>query len=608
MGELARGDVDGHHEAAVARLVPLPSLRAGGPQGPLPERHREPAHVGEGDEVGRALQPLVAAPPQERLDAHDGAGLALDDGLPVELQLPLHEGPPQRGLLRLPLGGEGARARGVHVPGVAALLLGPLQRHRRALEERLGVRPVVGEERDPQARGDEEVVAADAEGAPEGEAQLVRDDRHVLVPLDAGEEEGEHVPGDAGDRVALAQRALEGEGDAAQEVVAVAAAEPLVHLGEAVEAELDDGELLAVALRVDDRDRQAVAEPAGAREPGERVLVGEGPDLLLRAGAGRALAPELLLEAGDLGAQGADLLLELDLAGGLGRRRRRSFRLGRRARRLGGRSARRGRRAERAPRRRGARARRGTASGSSSRSWAASETLPDPGARGQGGGRRAADEAVHGLGEPGPLGVEPGGVPGQGRSRGRVAERGARAGQQEPRLRLRGAPLEQRARAPPRPVRASAGGRRARRRTAAWTTSCRAASHGRSGRDAAASEQHQRAGGQAQRAGPGQRPRPHAGGAGGGGGGERGERGVRRDAEVEVHRRVDGERGESGQRAGADPAHRAVGPLGDPLARGGEDEREAQRARGRGRARPSRRGSRGSRSRRARRGRCRGRA
>ena len=132
--ELARGHVDGHHEAVVARVVPLLSLQAGGAQRPLPERHREPAHVGEGDEVGRALHPVVAAPPQQRLQPHDGAGLALDDGLPVQLQLPLDEGAPQRRLLRLPLGGEGARARGVHVPRVAAALLGPAHRHRRALE------------------------------------------------------------------------------------------------------------------------------------------------------------------------------------------------------------------------------------------------------------------------------------------------------------------------------------------------------------------------------------------------------------------------------------------------------------------------------------------
>ena len=96
----------------------------------------------------------------------------------------------------------------------------------------------------------------------------------------------------------------------------MAAAETLVHLREPVEAELDDGELLAVALRVDDRHRQAVGEAPGAREPGERVLVGEGADLLLRALAGGALAGERLLEARDLRAQRVDLLLELDLARG----------------------------------------------------------------------------------------------------------------------------------------------------------------------------------------------------------------------------------------------------------------------------------------------------
>jgi hypothetical protein len=76
--------------------------------------------------------------------------------------------------------------------------------------------------------------------------QLVGDHRDVLVALDAGQQDREHVARRARDRVALAQRALERERHRAQQVVAVAAAEPLVDALEAVEPELDDGELVLV--------------------------------------------------------------------------------------------------------------------------------------------------------------------------------------------------------------------------------------------------------------------------------------------------------------------------------------------------------------------------
>ena len=292
-------------------------------------------------------------------------------------------------------------------------------------------------------------MAADAEGAAQGEAELVRDDRHVLVALDAGKEDGEDVAGDAGDRVALSQGALEGERGAAQEVVAVAAAEPLVHLRESVEAELDDGELLAIALRVDDRHRQAVGEAAGAREPGERVLVGEGADLLLRALAGRALAGERLLEARDARAQRADLLLELDLARGSFRRAARTA-AGRRLRR--GLAPRRGRpglgRASGAGGAGAASSRRARATRDRQRLFQSvmggrRRRYPSPAVGVKAGPRGSAAEAARRLGETGSPGVEPGGVPGEGRARGRVAQRRARAGQEEPRLRLRGAPREE---------------------------------------------------------------------------------------------------------------------------------------------------------------------
>ena len=313
VGELALRDVHRHREPDVARVVPLAALHARGAQRPLAERHREPGDVGERHEVGGLLQALVAPPAQQRLDAHDRAGLALDHRLPVELELALDERTPQLRLGRLALGGECPRARGVHVPRIAALLLRPRHRDRGAVQQRLRVRAVVREDGHAQARGQQQVVAADAEGAPEREAQLVGDHGHVLVALDARKQDGEDVARRACESIALAQRALERERHRAQQVVAVAAPQPLVDARELVEPQLDHRQLVLVTPGVNDRHRQPVGETPRAREARERVLVRERADLLLEARTRGPFAGEGRLEAPDLLAQGTHLALELEL-------------------------------------------------------------------------------------------------------------------------------------------------------------------------------------------------------------------------------------------------------------------------------------------------------
>ena len=198
----------------------------------------------------------------------------------------------------------------MHVPGVDTALLGSLERHAGTLEERLDVRPVVGEECHSQARGDEQVVPADREGATQGEPELVGDHRHVLVPVQAREQDHEDVATGAGYGVPLPQRAHEGVGDALEKIVSEAPAKPVVDLSEAVEPELYDGELAVVPLRVNDGDRQAIGKETGARDSGQGVVVAQGLELGLDPRAGLGLLPELRLQALDLSPQGPDLLLE----------------------------------------------------------------------------------------------------------------------------------------------------------------------------------------------------------------------------------------------------------------------------------------------------------
>ena len=183
-----------------------------------------------------------------------------------------------------------AGARRVHVPGVAPARPRPQHRDARALQQRLGVRPVLRKEGDPDAGRHRELVAADAEGVAQGEAQLLGDHDHVGVALDPGQQEREHVVlPEPRERVGLAQRALEGERHAAQEVVAMAGAEGLRDPARPVDPELRDREPWLAALRVRDRDGEPVVEAARPREPRERVVLGEIGDLVLQALALRAL-------------------------------------------------------------------------------------------------------------------------------------------------------------------------------------------------------------------------------------------------------------------------------------------------------------------------------
>jgi len=100
------------------------------------------------------------------------------------------------------------------------------------------------------------------------------------------------VPAEAGDGVTLPDRALERDRHALEQIVAQAATEAVVEAGEVVEPELNHGQLLLVALGVDQCDVQAVVEASAAREPGERIVVDEGANLLLHSGAGSGLVGE----------------------------------------------------------------------------------------------------------------------------------------------------------------------------------------------------------------------------------------------------------------------------------------------------------------------------
>ena len=98
--------------------------------------------------------PVVAAPAQQRLHAHDRARLALDDRLPVQLAAPPGRAPGAARSRFACRSAASARERGACTSHASPpRSFARLHRDRRALQQRLRVRAVVREERDAEARG-----------------------------------------------------------------------------------------------------------------------------------------------------------------------------------------------------------------------------------------------------------------------------------------------------------------------------------------------------------------------------------------------------------------------------------------------------------------------
>ena len=142
--------------------------------------------------------------------------------------------------------------------------------------------------------------------------------------LTPGQQHREHgVRAEPRDRVALAQRALERERDAAQQVVRLARAHRLADRVEAVDPELHDRELVLLPQRVRDGEPEPVVEAPGAREPGERVVIREPGHFALEPLPARALVEQSRLEQAQLLLRVRERLARFGGGGvGSGRRRR----------------------------------------------------------------------------------------------------------------------------------------------------------------------------------------------------------------------------------------------------------------------------------------------
>ncbi len=259
--ELADREVDGERERVEAGVVPFFGLVAGRAQNPGTDRDHHADCFGQRDEGRRRDRShFRMRPAQQRLHPSDAAGAEVEDGLVVHGQLVMGERAAQAVLERDPLQGLGVHDGVEELVVVAALLLGLVHGGIRALDERLGVDAVLGEDADSDRCGDVELAPFDMEGIADGFEDLLGDERGVLGMTELGQEQRELVAAEAGHRVAVAHARLNPRRHGLQKLVADVVAEGIVDDLETIEVEEQHGHARVVTLGVGDGHADAVFE------------------------------------------------------------------------------------------------------------------------------------------------------------------------------------------------------------------------------------------------------------------------------------------------------------------------------------------------------------
>ena len=219
-------------------------------------------------------------PAHEGFRADDRPRRKHDLGLEVEDELAVVHGAPQARFEGEALADRRVQGRRAELEVVPAALLGAVEGDVRVAQERVGIRAVIREEADSDARRHGQPLGVGHERCGDRVEHLAGEGRDVLL-LDVREEEDELVAADARDGVAGPDAAAQARSDLPEDLVADAMAHRVVHGLEAVEVEEEDGELRAGPLRLGQREVQVVLEALAVREARERVVVREVLDLLL---------------------------------------------------------------------------------------------------------------------------------------------------------------------------------------------------------------------------------------------------------------------------------------------------------------------------------------
>ena len=163
----------------------------------------------------------------------------LDLGLIVELELVAGEREAQVALERLARLQPGIHAGLEEAEGIAAFLLGPIERDVGVLQQTSGDRAVERDQRDADAGGDQHLVAVQIERRGEGLEHAAAEPLRAIGLLETDLDDRELVAADAGHGIGFAHAGLQALGAALDQQVAGGMAQEVVDVLEAVEIDAD---------------------------------------------------------------------------------------------------------------------------------------------------------------------------------------------------------------------------------------------------------------------------------------------------------------------------------------------------------------------------------
>ena len=296
LGELASGQVDGQARE-VDRGVggPARELAAGLAQHPAPERHDQPALLGDRDERAREHDPLLrVAPAHQRLDGDDPALVEVDERLVVELELVVVERAAQVLLELEALHHAPAHAAVEQLEARAAAVLGAIHGDVGVAHDRLG--GVVGAVGDDDA--DRRVTITERSPIAIGAARASSSRWATsIAPRSPGRPSHSSANSSPTMRASVSLAAATGReplSHLGEQVVAALVAERVVDELEAVDVEHEHGDRAAVASGERERVVDAVDEQRAVRQAGQRVVHRAVLGLLLEGDH----APQRVVEAG----------------------------------------------------------------------------------------------------------------------------------------------------------------------------------------------------------------------------------------------------------------------------------------------------------------------
>ena len=282
--ELAHRQVHRDHPEIQPRVQPGPRLAACLAQHPGADRHDQAGLLRERDEAVWTHQPFARRlPAQQGLGAHRTAFQA-HQRLVVDLQLAALQRPAQPHLDLHALADCGRERAGIEAEAVATARLGLVQRRIGVLDEpRCGV-AVVRVQADADARADDHLLpVGNAEGLLHPLRELAGDAGGRVGRLEVLDHDQKLVPAQARERVLVAQAAAQAGRDRLDQLVARGVPQAVVDVLEAVEIDEQHADPAAVAARLLDRMLQPRLHQQPVRQVGQRVVVRQMLELLLRA-------------------------------------------------------------------------------------------------------------------------------------------------------------------------------------------------------------------------------------------------------------------------------------------------------------------------------------